>query len=81
MSIRKFITQGQNLSQWSNPISHAVVVGKQCFVSGQLSVNTEGVYVCGAVLEEATLAFKNFLAAVKAADSLKMIASLWIAHW
>lgn len=66
MSTRKFISQGQNLPQWSNPISHAVVVGKQCFVSGQLSVNTEGLYVAGTILEEATLAFNNFFAAVEA---------------
>lgn len=71
MSIRKFISQGQNLPQWSNPISHAVVVGKQCFVSGQLSVSPGGVYVCGSILEEATLAFNNFFAAIIAAGFTK----------
>lgn len=71
MSTRKFISQGENLPQWSNPISHAVVVGKQCFVSGQLAVSTEGVYVPGSILEEATLAFNNFFAAIKAAGFSK----------
>ncbi len=36
---RTFITSGPGLPNWSNPISHAVVVDKLCFVSGQLSVN------------------------------------------
>ncbi len=64
---RKFIETGSGLPNWPNPISHAVVVGKMCFVSGQLSVNEDGVYVEGTVAEEATLAFNNVFAALKAA--------------
>lgn len=71
MSTRKFISQGENLPQWSNPISHAVVVGKQCFVSGQLAVSPDGVYTPGSILAEATLAFDNFIAAVEAAGFTK----------
>ena len=64
---RKFIETGPGLPNWPNPISHAVVVGKMCFVSGQLSVNENGEYVEGTVAEEAILAFNNVFAALKAA--------------
>ena len=64
---RKFIESGARLPNWSNPISHAVVVGKMCFVSGQLSVNEEDNYVEGTITEEATLAFNNVFAALDAA--------------
>lgn len=67
MTEHRFITEGENLPQWTNPISHAVVAGNMCFVSGQLSVTAEGKYLPGTVLEEATLAFDNFFAAVEAA--------------
>ena len=67
MSDRKFITTGEDLPQWSNPISHAVVVNNMCFISGQLSVNVEGKYISGTIKEEATLAFANVFAAAKAA--------------
>lgn len=65
MSSKKYITNGDGLPNWSNPISHAVVANNMCFVSGQLSVNMEGVYVPGTTLEEARIAFTNFFAAVK----------------
>ena len=65
MSIKKYIESGDGLPNWSNPISHAVVVNNQCFVSGQLSINSEGDYVSGTALEEAKMAFSNFFAAVK----------------
>lgn len=67
MSSRKFITTGDELPQWSNPISHAVVVNNMCFISGQLSVDVSGKYVSGSIREEAELAFKNLFAAAKAA--------------
>jgi 2-iminobutanoate/2-iminopropanoate deaminase len=68
MSSKKYITKGVDLPNWANPISHAVVVNNMCYVSGQLSVNTDGQYVKASVLEEAKLAFSNFFAALKAAD-------------
>lgn len=71
MSKKKYIQQGEGLPQWSNPISHAVVVNNMCFVSGQLSVNNEGLYVKGSALEEAKLAFSNFFAAIKNAGFSK----------
>ena len=66
MKDRKFITSGADLPQWSNPISHAVVVNNMCFISGQLSINVEGQYVAGTIKEEAVLAFANVFAAAKA---------------
>ena len=65
--IKKFITEGDGLPQWSNPISHAVVVNDQCWVSGQLSVNAQGQYVPGDILTEARLAFANVFAAIRQA--------------
>jgi len=64
---RRFITTGADLPQWSNPISHAVVVNNMCFISGQLSVNIDGEYVAGTIKEEAIRAFNNVFAAAKAA--------------
>ncbi len=68
MSDKKYIVEGKGLPQWSNPISHAVVVNNMCFVSGQLSVDESGKYIQGTVMEEARLAFSNFFAALTAAD-------------
>ncbi len=68
---RRFIESGPGLPNWSNPISHAVVVGNMCFVSGQLSVNEEGHYVEGTAIQEATLAFDNVFAALKSAGFSK----------
>lgn len=64
MAAKKYITEGKGLPNWSNPISHAVVVNNMCFVSGQLSVNQKGEYVAGSILNEAKLAFSNLFAAV-----------------
>jgi 2-iminobutanoate/2-iminopropanoate deaminase len=66
MSSKKYITKGEGLPNWANPISHAVVVNNMCYVSGQLSVKTDGQYVKASVLEEAKLAFANFFAVIKA---------------
>jgi 2-iminobutanoate/2-iminopropanoate deaminase len=68
MSSKKYITKGEGLPNWANPISHAVAVNNMCYVSGQLSVNAEGQYIKASALEEAKLAFANFFAALKAAD-------------
>ncbi|MEW7291485.1 RidA family protein [Aquimarina sp. 2304DJ70-9] len=65
MGNKKYIVQGEGLPKWSNPISHAVVANNMCFVSGQLSINTDGNYVSGTALEEGQLAFSNFFAALK----------------
>ena len=68
MSIKKYIVEGEGLPNWSNPISHAVVVNNMCFVSGQLSVNADGIYVEDSIQRETELAFSNFFAALTHAD-------------
>ena len=68
---RRFITEGPGLPRWSNPISHAVVVGPTCYISGQLSVSEAGEYVPGTYREEAARAFANFFAALDAAGFSK----------
>ena len=65
--MRKFITRGAGLPQWSVPISHAVVVDDICHLSGQLSVDESGAFVAGTTVEEAARAFGNLFAAVRAA--------------
>lgn len=68
MQSKKYITEGEGLPNWSNPISHAVVVNNMCFISGQLSVNAEGEYISGTAIEEGKLAFSNFFSALKYAE-------------
>ena len=69
--MKKYITKGEGLPNWENPISHAVVVNNMCFVSGQLSVNNKGEYVSGDITFEAKLAFSNLFAALKEAQFKK----------
>jgi 2-iminobutanoate/2-iminopropanoate deaminase len=71
MPKKKYITHGEGLPNWSNPISHAVVVNNMCFVSGQLSISAEGFYIEGTALQEAEIAFGNFFAAIKNAGFQK----------
>ena len=71
MSNKKYITTGEGLPNWSNPISHAVVVNNMCFVSGQLAINIDGEYISGTILEEGELAFSNFFSALKSAGFKK----------
>ena len=71
MSNKKYITKGEGLPNWSNPISHAVVVNNMCFVSGQLSINVDGEYISGTILDEGKLAFSNFFSALKNAEFKK----------
>ena len=65
--MRRFVTQGEGLPQWSSPISHAVVVNNICYLSGQLSIDEAGNYVPGTAREEAVRAFNNLFAAVRVA--------------
>lgn len=67
-SRRRFITHAPGVADPVSPISHAVVVGTHCHVSGQLSVNAAGVYVPGAAADEAERAFANVFAVLRAAD-------------
>jgi len=69
--MRQFITSGEGLPNWTNPISHAVVVNNMCFISGQLSVDVDGNYVSGNNRQEAEIAFSNLFSAVSAAGFSK----------
>jgi 2-iminobutanoate/2-iminopropanoate deaminase len=63
----EYIVTGPHLAPPASPISHAVVAGNHCYISGQLSVDETGVFRAGSTLEEATLAFGNVFAAARAA--------------
>ena len=65
--MRQFITNTEGVPKVKSPISQAVVVGKHCYISGQLATDLEGNYVESDVLEEAKLAFSNIFAIAKAA--------------
>lgn len=67
VSRRRFITSAPGVADPAAPISHAVVVGDHCHVSGQLSVAPDGRYVPGTAEEEAERAFANLFAVVEAA--------------
>ena len=64
--MRKFITEGAGLPKWSSPISHAVVVGNICYLSGQLSLDETGKYISGTVENEAKRSLMNLFRAVEA---------------
>ena len=54
-----------------SPISHAVVVGNQCWISGQLSVSADGTYMPGTARDEAETAFAHIFRIVAAAGFLR----------
>jgi 2-iminobutanoate/2-iminopropanoate deaminase len=67
-SSRRFITQVPGVAESVAPISHAVVVGTHCHVSGPLSVDADGSYVRGSAAAEAERAFANVFAILHAAE-------------
>jgi 2-iminobutanoate/2-iminopropanoate deaminase len=66
--MRQFIKNTEGSPKVNAPISQAVVVGKHCYISGQLATDMDGNYVQGTVLEEAKLAFNNIFLIAKAAN-------------
>jgi 2-iminobutanoate/2-iminopropanoate deaminase len=66
--MRQFIKNTEGVPKVNAPISQAVVVGKHCYISGQLSTDFEGNFTAGTVLEEAKQSFKNIFAIAKAAN-------------
>jgi 2-iminobutanoate/2-iminopropanoate deaminase len=66
--MRQFIKNTEESPKVNAPISQAVVVGKHCYISGQLATDLDGNYVEGTVLEEAKQAFNNIFMIAKAAD-------------
>lgn len=65
--MRRYITEGEGLPSWSSPISHAVVVDRTCYLSGQLALDAQGQLVPGSAFQQARLAFDNLLRALSAA--------------
>lgn len=65
---RTFVTTGADVPELTAPISHAVVVGPICYVSGQLPVDAQGRRLVGTAAEEASEAFKNVFAVLRAAS-------------
>lgn len=63
---KKYVVEVDGVPESPSPISNAVVVGKQCWISGQLSVGPEG-YVPGTAAEEAERAFAHVFRIAEAA--------------
>lgn len=63
----RFITAGPGVPPASAPISHAVVAGAHCYISGQLSIDAGGAFCAGSAADEAARAFRNLLAVAAAA--------------
>ena len=64
---KRYIVQVDGVPNSPSPISHAVVVGNQCWISGQLSVGIDGTYQPGTAREEADRAFAHIFRIAKAA--------------
>ena len=67
----RFVTSAPELPVSPSPISHAVVAGNHCYVSGQLATDDKGVFQPGSARAEAELAFRNVFAALTAAGFSK----------
>lgn len=66
--MRQFIKNREGSPKVNAPISQAVVVGKHCYISGQLATDMDGNYTQGTILEEAKQAFNNIFLIAKAAN-------------
>ena len=64
---KRYIVEVDGVPPSPSPISNAVVVGNQCWISGQLSVGPDGKYVAGTTLEEAERAFAHVFRIAEAA--------------
>jgi 2-iminobutanoate/2-iminopropanoate deaminase len=64
---KRYITEVEGVPASPSPISNAVVVGNQCWISGQLSVGDDGKYAPGTAREEAERAFAHVFRIAKAA--------------
>ena len=64
---KRYIVEVEGVPPSPSPISNAVVVGNQCWISGQLSVGDDGSYVPGTAREEAERAFAHVFRIAKAA--------------
>jgi len=64
---KRYIVEVDGVPLSPSPISNAVVVGNQCWISGQLSVGDTGQYVQGTASEEASRAFGHVFRIAEAA--------------
>src|SRR5665213_445333 len=64
---KRYIVEVDGVPTSPSPISNAVVVGKQCWISGQVSVGNDGAYASGTASEEAERAFANLFRITEAA--------------
>lgn len=65
--VKRFIVEVGGVPASPSPISNAVVIGNQCWISGQLSVGDDGAYAPGTAREEAARAFAHVFRIVEAA--------------
>ncbi len=64
---KRYIVEVDGVPPSPSPISNAVVVGNQCWISGQLSVAEDGSYFPGTTREEAERAFASVFRIAEAA--------------
>jgi 2-iminobutanoate/2-iminopropanoate deaminase len=64
---KRCIVEVEGVPASPSPISNAVVVGNQCWISGQLSVGPDGKYAPGTAREEAERAFAHVFRIASAA--------------
>ncbi len=65
--VKRYIVEVEGVPPSPSPISNAVVVRNQCWISGQLSVGEDGAYVPGTAREEAARAFAHIFRIAEAA--------------
>ena len=64
---KRYIIEVEGVPPSPSPISNAVVLGNQCWISGQLSVGDDGKYAPGTTREEAERAFAHVFRIARAA--------------
>lgn len=64
---KQYIVDVEGVPPSPSPISNAVVVGNQCWISGQLSLGENGIYIPGSTVEEAKRAFAHVFRIAEAA--------------
>ena len=64
---KRSIVEVEGVPPSPSPISNAVVLGNQCWISGQLSVGDDGKYAPGTTREEAERAFAHVFRIARAA--------------
>jgi len=73
---RRFVVDVEGVPPSPSPISNAVIVGNHCWISGQLSVGSDGSYVPGTAREEARRAFDHVFGSSKRRASRVRISSM-----